>query len=76
MAGGQVAEPGLALANGSVAGVGDVVAARKNDRKLLVPGGGWVRNRERFVVVSTNEDGSMAVRPVDGGGEVVLPPPT
>jgi conjugative relaxase-like TrwC/TraI family protein len=34
VAAGQVEESGLALADGSVAGVGDVVAARKNDRKL------------------------------------------
>ena len=34
VAAGQVAEEGLALADGSVAGVGDVVVARHNDRHL------------------------------------------
>jgi conjugative relaxase-like TrwC/TraI family protein len=72
LAAGEVAEGGLALADGTVASVGDLVAARKNARRLLVPGG-WVRNRDRFVVTATNQDGSMAVRPVDGEGEVVLP---
>ena len=69
----EVEEGDLALADGSVARVGDVVAARKNDRKLQLPDGAWVRNRDRFVVTATNDDGSMAVRPVDGGGEVLLP---
>jgi hypothetical protein len=73
LAAGQVAESGLALADGSVAGVGDVVAARKNDRKLRLPDGTWVRNRDRFVVTATNGDASMAVRALDGKGEVVLP---
>jgi conjugative relaxase-like TrwC/TraI family protein len=73
VAAGEVGGQGLVLADGSVAGVGDVVAARKNDRRLQMPGGGWVRNRDRFVVTATNDDGSMAVRLLDGQGEVVLP---
>jgi hypothetical protein len=73
VAAGEVAEDGLALCDGSVAGVGDIVAARKNHRRLVVPGTGWVRNRDRFVVIAADEDGSMTVRPVDSEGEVVLP---
>ena len=73
VASGEVAGQGLVLADGTVAGVGDVVAARKNDRRLVVPGGGWVRDRDRFVVTATNDDGSMAVRPIDGEGEVLVP---
>ncbi|MGH9107293.1 MAG: MobF family relaxase [Acidimicrobiales bacterium] len=75
VAAGEVAGDGVVLADGSVAGAGDVVAARKNDRKLRLPDGGWVRNRDRFVITATNEDGSMAVRPLDGEGKVVLPAP-
>jgi conjugative relaxase-like TrwC/TraI family protein len=70
----QVAEEGLGLADGSVAGRGDVVVARRNDRHLRLPGGEWVRNRDRFVVTGTHEDGSMSVRALDRGGEVTLPP--
>jgi hypothetical protein len=69
----EVEEHGLALADGSTAGVGDVITARKNDRALRLPGGGWVRNRDRFVVTSAGDDGSMSVRPLDGQGELVLP---
>jgi len=73
VAAGQVATDGLGLADGSVAGVGDVVVARRNDRHLRLSGGEWVRNRDLFVVTATNEDGSMAVRALDRGGEAILP---
>ena len=73
VAAGQVAPHGIALADGSVAGVGDVVVARHNDRRLRISGGEWVRNRDRFMVTAAREDGSMAVRALDRGGEVVLP---
>ncbi len=70
---GQVATEGLALADCSVAGTGDVVVARRNDRHLRLSSGEWVRNRDRFVVTATREDGSMTVRALDRGGEAVLP---
>ena len=73
VAAGLVAEPGLALADGSVAGVGDVVVARHNDRHIRLPDGEWVRNRDRFVVTATHQDGAMTVRAMDGDGEVLLP---
>ena len=73
VASGLVAGRGLALADGSVAGVGDVVVARHNDRHLRMADGEWVRNRDRFVVTATHQDGAMAVRAVDGDGEVLLP---
>ena len=74
VAAGRVAAEGLALADGSVAGRGDVVVARRNDRHLRLSDGEWVRNRDRFAVTGTHEDGSMTVRALDGGGDVVLPP--
>ena len=70
---GLVAEQGLALSDGSVAGVGDAVVARHNDRHLRRPDGEWVRNRDRFVVTATHQDGAMTVRALDGDGEVLLP---
>jgi conjugative relaxase-like TrwC/TraI family protein len=73
VAAGQVADEGLALPDGSVAGVGDVVVARHNDRHLRLADGEWVRNRDRFVVTATHQDGAMTVRAMDGDGEVVLP---
>ena len=72
VAGGAVAGEGLSIAGNQVAGVGDEVVTRANNRQL-VTGKRWVKNGDRFVVSATNDDGSMAVRRPRGGGEVVLP---
>jgi len=72
VAGGVVAGDGLTVASGQVAGVGDEVVTRANNR-LLATGRRWVKNGDRFVVTATHDDGSMAVRRSGGGGEVVLP---
>ena len=72
VAAGQVAEEGLVVADGQVAGVGDEVVARENNR-LLSTGRRWVKNGDRWVVRATNPNGTMAVRRRDGKGEVVLP---
>ena len=69
---GTVAEAGLSVADGQTAGVGDEIVTRKNNR-LLGVGKSWVKNGDRFVVSSTNPDGTMAVRRSSGGPEVVLP---
>ena len=69
---GTVAESGLAIADGQRAGVGDKIVTRQNNR-LLTTGRSWVKNGDRFVVAAANPDGSMAVRRVSGGAEVILP---
>jgi hypothetical protein len=69
---GTVASVGLAIADGQRAGVGDEIVTRQNNR-LLTTGKSWVKNGDRFVVAATNPNGSMAVRRVSGGTEVMLP---
>jgi hypothetical protein len=69
---GAVAESGLSIADGQRAGVGDEIVTRQNNR-LLTTGKSWVKNGDRFVVAATNPDGSMAVRRLSGGTEVMLP---
>jgi len=72
VAAGAVSEAGLMLTGGSVAGVGDEVVTRQNNR-LLATGRRHVKNGDRWVVTATNDDGSMAVRRAGSHGEVVLP---
>jgi conjugative relaxase-like TrwC/TraI family protein len=69
---GAVSDDGVRIADGQIAGVGDEVFTRQNDRRLAA-GSGWVKNGDRWVVTAANADGTMAVRSVSGGTEVILP---
>jgi conjugative relaxase-like TrwC/TraI family protein len=69
---GDVMPAGLDLAGGGVAGVGDRVVTRENNR-LLSTGKRWVKNGDAWTVTATAKDGSMTVKREKGGGEVVLP---
>ncbi len=71
IAAGQVTEAGLDVIAG-VAGVGDVVVTRRNDRTLTT-GRSWVKNGDRWTVTTTNTDGSMTVQRASGRGRVMLP---
>jgi conjugative relaxase-like TrwC/TraI family protein len=72
VAAGEVTEHGITVIGGSVAGVGDRVVTRHNDRHLSA-GRRWVKNGDAWVVTATGDDGSMTVRRERGRGEVVLP---
>jgi hypothetical protein len=64
------------LRNGCVAGPGDLVQCRKNDRSVNDPTGKVVANRDVFGVVSVEGDGSLVVRRKLGdrwGDRFVLP---
>lgn len=65
------------LADGSHASEGDLVITRRNDRRLKSLRGGWVRNGDRWRVLSVGKDGSAEVRkvPDTGHGTVRLPAP-
>ena len=65
--------PEVALADGLHASEGDVIITRTNDRRLRVPGGGWVRNGARWTVQAVGTDGSLAAAPLTGGSTVRLP---
>ncbi|MHB1734404.1 MAG: MobF family relaxase [Ferrimicrobium acidiphilum] len=69
---GEVAESGLSLADGTIAGVGDEVVTRENNR-LLTTGKGWVKNGDCWQVIAIGEDASMTIRRLGGRGEVTLP---
>ncbi len=68
---GVVTAEGVDVA-GSLAGVGDIVVTRENDRRLRA-GAGWVRNGDRWNVTETGRDGSLHVRRINSHDTVVLP---
>jgi conjugative relaxase-like TrwC/TraI family protein len=74
IAAGQVAETGVALGNGQVAGRGDWVVTRQNQYDLKYCGGkDFVRNGATWNVIDTARDGSLKVRSRESGGTLVLP---
>ncbi len=78
IAAGEVQESGVALHDGTTAGVGDVIVTRLNERRLTTGSGAWVKNGDRWTVTGSFEDGSLAVRRfgsdgVPHGAAIVLP---
>ena len=61
------------IAAGETAYVGDVVATRRNDRRLITSSGEPVRNRDTWTVTAINHDGSITVSHQGGHGDVTLP---
>ena len=58
---GHVAVEGVSLHDGTVAGEGDTIVTRENDRRLTT-GKGWVMNGDRWTVIESHEDGSLTVQ--------------
>ncbi len=61
------------VAAGEIAYVGDVVATRRNDRRLVTSHGEPVRNRDTWTVTAIHRDGSITVSHQAGHGDVTLP---
>ena len=61
------------LADESWAMVGDIVATRRNDRRLRTTTGEPIRNRERWTINDTNPNGEITVTRLDGHGTITLP---
>lgn len=58
---GLVEEGGVRLHDGTRASRGDIVITRRNDRRLAL-GRGWVKNNDRWIVTTANDDGSLTLR--------------
>ncbi len=63
----------VTIAGGEHAHVGDVVATRRNNRRLVTSEGEPVRNRELWTVTGTHADGALTVTHHEGHGQVMLP---
>lgn len=71
---GQVVAEGIALHDGNVAGCGDLIVTRENNRQLVVENrAGWVKNGDTWVVTAVGKDGSLRVRSTTHGGLLTLP---
>ena len=53
--------------------LGDIVATRRNDRRLRTTTGESVRNRERWTIIDSNPNGEITVTRRDGHGAITLP---
>jgi hypothetical protein len=75
VADGRVELAGVVLHDGSVAGVGDLIVTRRNDRQLRTgpTGAAFVKNRDRWEVLRRDTDGTLAVRRVDSSHTATLP---
>lgn len=74
VAAGQVEAEGVVLRDGNLAGAGDWIVTRLNDRRLSVHGGrDWVKNGDAWQVRRRHGDGSLTVVHTGHGGRVRLP---
>ena len=69
---GQVTAGGVGIADGTTAGVGDVIVTRLNQRALTT-GRGWVKNGDDWIVRQVRDDGSLEVGRAGDWATVVLP---
>ena len=53
--------------------VGDTVATRRNNRRIVASDGGWIRNGDRWEVAGTTPDGQITARRLDRSATVTLP---
>ena len=71
---GQVEPDGARLRDGNLAGAGDWIVTRLNDRRLSAFGGrDWVKNGDAWHVERRHADGALTVRHLAHGGRVTLP---
>jgi ATP-dependent exoDNAse (exonuclease V) alpha subunit len=69
---GAVTSEGVKVADGQIAGVGDLVVTRQNDRRLST-GGSWVKNGDRWIVTAVDNEGYITAKGLPGKGPVTLP---
>ncbi|AZH80465.1 conjugal transfer protein [Microbacterium sp. Y-01] len=69
---GHVTADGVRLADGTLAGTGDVIITRKNDRRLSTRGGSWVKNGDRWHITTHHDDGALTVRRADSRSRATI----
>ncbi|HTV10347.1 MAG TPA: MobF family relaxase [Acidimicrobiales bacterium] len=69
---GEVEEAAVA-AGSQLVGMGDEVVTTMNDRRLVTSSGAWVRNGDRWQVLTRRPDDSLLLSSLDGRGKVSVP---
>ena len=72
MAAGSVSGDRVAVAGGAMAGIGDQVVTRQNNRRMAT-GKRWVRNGDQWSVTGSHGDGSLTLQRLRGTAKVHLP---
>lgn len=71
---GQVEADGVELRDGNLAGVGDWIITRENNRKLLTHGGrDFVKNGDGWTILARHDDGALIVEHDKHHGRLTLP---
>lgn len=65
---------GVSLTDGNVAGVGDLILTRRNDRRLRTTTTDWVKNGDRWTIEALTPGGGLRVRHHRTGHRAWLPP--
>ena len=73
VAAGQVEPDGVALHDGNLAGVGDWIVTRDNNRRLRAGAKDFVKNGDAWKVVERRADGALLVEHIERRGRVLLP---
>ena len=60
--GGTAAGREVQLADGNLAGIGDVIITRSNDRRLRLSASDWVKNGDRWTISHIGQHGDLTVR--------------
>ena len=63
---GLVSEDGIRIADDAIAGRGDVVVTRRNERRIGLSDGGYVRNGALWQITDAQPDGSLDLTPLTG----------
>src|SRR4029453_12215821 len=65
--------PEAALADGNRASAGELIITRRNDRRLRTTATDWVKNGDRWTVLTVDRDGGLRVRHGRSGRGIRLP---
>jgi conjugative relaxase-like TrwC/TraI family protein len=65
--------PEVALADGNRASAGELIITRSNDRRLRTCASDWVKNGDRWIVLTAHRDGGLLVQHTRTGRTIGLP---